>query len=143
MMPIHQRIVETDAHAFGSGSIDIFAHEIAARPLLWRTVVRGLGIEVAKAFVMLGGHHHVAHAGSARDLGPIAGGKGLGFELLCERRIFGNRNAFILHDPLMAAKHTVKPPVNEHANLASCHHFMRRTRSASVAAGAVWGWAGP
>ena len=64
---------------------------------------------------MLGGHHHVAHAGSARDLGPIAGGKGLGFELLCERSVFGNRYAFILHDPLMTAKHTVKPPVNEHA----------------------------
>src|SRR2546429_3578082 len=58
MVPVHQRIIKTDAQAFAASSIHIFADEIAARSLLWRAIIRGFGIEVAEAFMVLGGHDH-------------------------------------------------------------------------------------
>src|SRR5207245_1177000 len=115
MMPVHQRIIQTDAQAFAASSIHIFADEIAARSLLWRAIIRGFGIEVAETFMVLRGHDHIAHAGFLCELCPIPRRKRLRLELLCQRSVFRNRYAFVLHNPLVAAEHAVKPPMNEHA----------------------------
>ena len=40
MVPVHQRIVESDAQAFGARRIHVFAHQIASRALLGRAVIR-------------------------------------------------------------------------------------------------------
>ena len=65
--------------------------------------------------MVLGGHDHIAHAGFAGDLGPFPGRKWFGLELFGERGVFGNRNPLVLHDPLVAAHHTVESPMDEHA----------------------------
>ena len=62
VVPIHERIVEAVRQAFGLCGFDIFGDEIAASGLFGCAVVGELGIEVTKAFVMLGGHHHIFHA---------------------------------------------------------------------------------
>src|SRR5205823_14790385 len=68
-----------------------------------------------RSLVMLGRHHHVAHAGFTGDLGPFAGWEWFRFELPSERSIFRNRNALVFHDPFMAADDTIEPPVDEHS----------------------------
>src|SRR5205807_4136912 len=80
MVPVHQRIIKTDAQAFTASGVHIFADEIAARSLPWRTIVRGFGVEVAEASMVLRGHDHVAHARFARELGPVACRKRLRLE---------------------------------------------------------------
>ena len=40
---------------------------------------------------------------------------GLGLNVLGELLVFGHRDAFVFHDPLVAAQHAVEAPVDEHA----------------------------
>src|SRR5256884_4759409 len=114
MVPVHQRIIKTDTHALSSSGIQIFTNEIAARSLLWRTILCGSGVEVTKAFMVLRGHDHVTHAGFPRKLGPIARRKRLRLELLGQGSVFRNRDAFILHDPFVPPENAVESPMNEH-----------------------------
>ena len=72
MMPVHQRIIEADAQAFGPRRFDIFADHIALGTELDGIVVGELGVPVAEAFMMLGGQHHVFHARRLGELGPFA-----------------------------------------------------------------------
>ena len=62
MMPVHQRIVKAHMESFSARRFHIFADNIAARSLLGGVVVSELGVEVAKALMMLGCKHHVLHA---------------------------------------------------------------------------------
>ena len=82
MVPIHQRIIEAHVHSFTAGGFHELRYQVTAGRLLWRTVVGQLGIEVAEAFVMLGGHHHILHAGRLRQLRPSLGGVRFGVKLL-------------------------------------------------------------
>ena len=66
---------------------------------------------------MLRRHHHVLLPGTASQPRPIARGVRLGLELIRELFILADRDALILHHPLVATKHTVESPVNEHAEL--------------------------
>lgn len=97
----------------------VFGNKVAARGLFRGAVVGELGIEVAEAFVMLGGHHHVLHAGRFGELGPRAGSMGLGVELLGQLLVLSNGNAFFFHGPLVASQLAVEAEVNEHAE-AGC-----------------------
>src|SRR6266576_3368053 len=100
-MPLEERacvsvfIIKTDTHALSSSGIQIFTNEIAARSLLWRTILCGSGVEVTKAFMVLRGHDHVTHAGFPRKLGPIARRKRLRLELLGQGSVFRNRSRFL------------------------------------------------
>ena len=49
------------------------------------------------------------------EFGPIARGVRLGLEALGQLLVLGDRNAFVLHDPLVAAENAVEAPVDEHA----------------------------
>ena len=115
MVPVHQRIVEADAHALGAGGIDVLLDEVAAGALFGRAVIGEFGIEVAEALVVLGGHHHVFLAGSLGQFGPIASGVRPGLEAFGELFVLGDGNAFVLHDPLVASQDAVQAPVDEHA----------------------------
>src|ERR1700686_4225701 len=101
MVPIPQRIVEALAQSFRARGFDVFAGEVAARTLLWRAVVGELCVEVAKAFVMLGGHHHVFLAGLFGELGPGARGIRFWLEALGELLAFADGNAFAFHYPFV------------------------------------------
>src|SRR5919108_1992015 len=103
MVPIHQRVIKSDAQALATYCIHIFPDEVAARSLFWRTIVGGFSVEVAEAFMVLRGHDHVAHASFPRELGPIASGKRLRLELFGQTSVFRHRDAFVLHDPLVSA----------------------------------------
>src|SRR5262249_19221180 len=117
VMPIHQRIVETETQAFGPRRIDILTNEIASRPLFGRAVVSELRVEVAEPFVMLARHHHVFHTGALGELRPRARGIRDWFEVWGELLVLTDRDAFVLHHPLVATERAVKSPVNEHAEL--------------------------
>src|SRR5882724_948433 len=59
MVPVHQRVIETDAQAFGSRRVYVFLYQIAPGALLYGVVARQFCVPQAEAFMMLGGHHHV------------------------------------------------------------------------------------
>ena len=115
MMPVHQRVVEADAHPLFAGSFHILPDQVPAGTLFGGTIICGFRIEMAEALVMFGGHHHVAHAGFASDFGPFARRVRLRLELLGEGLVFGNRDAFVFHHPFVAGQKAIKAPMNEHA----------------------------
>ena len=117
MMPIHQRIIETDAQTFGARGIDILAHQITTGSLLGRTIVGQLRIEIAEAFMMLGRHHHVLHARAFGQLRPRARGVWDGLEIRRQLLVFTDRDAFVFHHPFVTAERAVEAPVNKHAKL--------------------------
>ena len=84
MVPVHQGIVEANAQSFGARGLHILADQIPARTLLGRAVVSQLCVEIAEAFMVLGGHHHVFLPGLPGELRPLARGVGLGLELFGE-----------------------------------------------------------
>ena len=115
MVPVHQRVVEAHAQAFGAGGFHVFLHQVAARTLFGGAVVGELAVEVAETFVVFGGHHHVLLAGQFGELGPVAGGVGLGLEELSLLLVLSHRNALFLHRPFVAPEGTVQAPMDEHA----------------------------
>ena len=117
MVPVHERVVEANAQAFGAGGFNEFADQIAAGPLLHGVVVGELGVPVAEALVVLGGHHHVLLAGALGQARPVARGVGLGMEVLGQDLVLRNGNALVLLGPLVLADDAVEPPVDEHAEL--------------------------
>ena len=78
---------------------------------------------------MLGGHHHVFHAGALGKIGPGACGVRFRIELLCKLLVFGDRNSFLFHGPLMPAELAVEPEMYEHAEPSFVPPFIRRSRS--------------
>src|SRR5262249_61415019 len=64
--------------------------------------------------MMLGGHHHIFLSGAPSQSRTIARGVGFGCEVLCKELILSDRNAFVLHCPLVLANQAVKSPVDEH-----------------------------
>ena len=117
MVPIHQRIVESEPQTFGACCIDILANEIPSRSLLRRAIFGEFCIEVTEAFVMLGGHDHVFHAGALGQLRPGASGIRNRLKFWRQPLVFADRNAFVLHYPLVTTERAVKAPVNEHSEL--------------------------
>ena len=117
VVPVHERVVEADAEAFGAGGFDELADEVAPGALLHGVVVGELGVPHAEAFVVLGGHHHVLLSGAFGEAGPLAGGVGFRREVLGEDFILRNGNALGFHDPLLVADDAVEAPVDEHAEL--------------------------
>ncbi len=65
---------------------------------------------MAKALVVLGGHHHVLLAGALGQARPVAGGVGLGVEVLGEDFVLRNGDAFDLLGPLVLADHASRGP---------------------------------
>src|SRR5215218_5777022 len=88
MVPIHKGIIEAHSQSLGSGRVDVLPNEITTRRLLWSAIVRGLGIEMTKALVVLGGHHHVLLPRTFSKPRPIASSVRLGIELLCDLLVF-------------------------------------------------------
>src|SRR5436190_21976672 len=109
--------MEADPQAFSTCRRDIFANEVAPRPLLRRAVISELRIKIAEAFVMFGGHHHVSHAGSLGELRPGPRGIWHRFEVGGEFLVLADRNAFVLHHPLVPAERAVESPMNKHSEL--------------------------
>src|SRR6266851_3048659 len=117
MVPVHERVVEADAQAFGAGGVDILADEIALGSLLGGAVVGELGVEVAEALVVLGRHDHVLHAGGLGEFGPGAREARLGVELFVQRQVLDDRDCLGLHGPLVPAILAIEAEVDEHAEL--------------------------
>src|SRR5678815_549080 len=67
--------------------------------------------------MVLRGHHHVFHSGSARELCPRSRCVWLGLELVSVWLVFLRRDSFVFHHPLVTTKRAVEAPVNEHAKL--------------------------
>src|SRR5215469_907195 len=64
--------------------------------------------------MMFGGHHHVTHAGLARQPRPSACRVRWGPKLTRQLFIFFNWDILISHRPRFAAEDTVETPMNEH-----------------------------
>src|ERR1019366_3499748 len=96
VVPVHQGIVEAHAETFGAGGFDVLLHQVAAGPLLGGVVVGELGVEVAKPFVVLGGHHHIFLAGQVGQVRPPGRGVGFWREQLGLLVILHNRDDFLV-----------------------------------------------
>ena len=117
-MPVHQRVVEADAQAFGASRLDVLLHQVAPAGLFRRAIIRVFRIEQAETLVVLGGHHHVLLPGAFGEPRPLPGDVRLRVEALGELHVLGKRNRLLLQHPLAAAQHAVQAPVNEHAELS-------------------------
>ena len=115
VVPIHQRIVETYAQTLGARRFHVFGHQVTSARLFGRAIVGQLGLKIAKALVMLGGHYHILLAGAFRELGPLPRGVGLGIEMLCEPLILSDGNSLHLHRPLVLTNKRIKSKMDEHA----------------------------
>jgi hypothetical protein len=145
MVPVHQGVVEAHAKTFGADGFDVFLHQVAAGTLLGRAVIGQLGVEVAEAFMVLGGHHHVFLPGDFGQLGPIARGVGFGLEELGLLFVFRHRNAFLFHRPFVAAEGAVQAPVDEHAEagfMPPLHAGLASGIARGGRRGCAGGWAG-
>ena len=145
MMPVHQRVVEAHAEALGARGVDILPHQIPAGTLLGRAVVGQLGVEVAEALMVLGGHHHVFLPGDFSQLGPIASGIRLGLEELGLLLVFRHRNTFLFHRPFVTAEGAVQAPVDEHAEagfMPPLHAGLASGIARGGRRGCAGGWAG-
>ncbi len=115
MVPIHQRIVKADAQAFRARRINVFAHQIPARPLFRSAIVSQLRIKITEAFVVLSRHYHVLHAGALCQLRPGTSSVGNRLKIRREPLVLTDWYAFVFHHPFVTPKRTVQTPVNEHA----------------------------
>jgi hypothetical protein len=65
--------------------------------------------------VVLGGHHHIFHAGFPGGFCPGSGIKVFGSKAFKERQIFRLRHLLITADPFTPAGDAVKTPVDKHS----------------------------
>src|SRR5207249_3939507 len=93
----------------------VLFNQVPASSLFGGAIIGELAVELAKSLMVLGGHHHVSHTCLLGQLGPCAGGIWFWIKALRERRIFGHRDPFVLHDPLVTAQHAIEAPMDEHA----------------------------
>ena len=115
MVPVDQRIIEADLQALGAEGIHVFLHKVAAGGRVGALVI-GIGaVKHAEAFVVLGGEHRIFHAGCLGLARPFAGVVQIGIKVLEVLVVMFLGNAFAHLDPLVARRHGVQAPVDEHA----------------------------
>ncbi len=98
-----------------AAGLDVLAHQVAARAALDGVVVGLLRVPQAEALVVLGGHHHVLHAGLLGQARPLARRARLGLPRVGQLLVLRDRDALAVHHPLVAAELRVQAPVDEHA----------------------------
>src|ERR1700751_2329313 len=102
---------------FCAGRFYVLLNQIAA----WAQVRRGIGsqfgVKQAKPLVMLGGHHHITHAGLASQPRPSARHVRRRLKLLAQLLVLLKRDILISHGPSVAAQNAVEAPMNEHSEL--------------------------
>jgi hypothetical protein len=128
VVPVDRRVVNTPPEpGFVAGVGQLFDHVAAERRFGARDLVVGEpGIEHAEAVVVLGGEHHVSHAGGFGGLGPLAGVELDGIEPLVEIVVDldGDRALASAAPPFAPARpadlgalEAHRPPVHEQAEL--------------------------
>src|SRR6185437_12456541 len=115
VMPVHQRIIEANVQTFAAGCLVVLSNQVAPGRLFRSAIVRQFCIEVAEALMMFGGHYHVFHARLLGEFCPGARGMRLRVENFRELLVFGDRNPFLFHGPLVPSEHAVKPEMDEHS----------------------------
>ena len=115
MVPVNQRVVKTDPNALGAKSVHKFPQQVAARGGVGRLVIRIGAVPKAEAFVVLGGQHHVFHAGRFGAARPFFGVEQVRVEMAKVQIVMLFRNFFLGFDPLVARGQAVQPPVDKHA----------------------------
>ena len=124
MMPIHDRIIETDPQSLGTESIDELADDVLAVRGIHHVIVGIFGIEQTKSLVVLGCQNRVFHSRQACATGEIAGIKKIGIEVFEIKIVFGIGYFFVLLYPFVTSRHCVKPEMNKHTK--SIVHQPRR-----------------
>ena len=115
MVPVNQGIVKANLQALSPECVHVFPHQIPARGGVGAFVIGELGIEHAKAFVMLGGEHGILHAGGLGGFGPGPGVIQIGIEMLEILLVFFFGDAFPVLDPFVPGRQRIQAPMNEHA----------------------------
>ena len=123
MMPVEQRVVETDLQTRLAESVHIFADQI---PAAWRVgglIVRQLAVKKTETVMMLRGQYSVFHAGILCDPGPFLRVIIHWVEFLEERLIVLNGYPLCAADPFAAGGDGVQAPVNEHTETVLAEPF--------------------
>ncbi len=115
MMPVHQGVVKADLEPELAAGLHVLPHQVAAGTSPGGVVGGLLGVPQQEALVMLGGHNHVLHPGLPGQAGPVARATGLGLPGAGQLLVLLDGDALPVHDPLVAFKLGVEPPVHEHA----------------------------
>ena len=116
MMPIDDRIVETDLQPLGAAGLDVFLDEVAPERRVGDLVIRHLGIPHAETFVMLRGEDDILHPRLFCRLRPFARVEQIGIEtgeILFVVGFVGD--VFVAPHPFMTRGHRVQSEMDEHA----------------------------
>src|SRR5262249_48377608 len=85
--------------------------------LFRRAIVSRLRRKITKAFMMLGGHHHISLTRAFCETRPGAREIRFWLELRGQLLILSHGNTLHFHHPLVTARNAVQPPVNKHSEL--------------------------
>ena len=84
VVPVAGGVIGSEANASFFAGGGKFLDHVPAKGRIYNVVVRLLRIPKAKAIVVLGGEHHVFHAGGLGDGDPLVGIELNGIELFVE-----------------------------------------------------------
>ena len=115
MMPVNERVIEAHAQPFRTECVHILLNEILSAGRIGGLIIRILAVKETEAFVMLGGHDHIFHAGRFCLSCPIPGIIQIRIEIFEIKIVMLLGNFFIGLYPFVARRHGVKPEMDKHA----------------------------
>ena len=115
MVPVDQRIVETDFESLRTECIDHFPQQITSAFRIRNLVIGIFRIPHAEAFMMLCGNDEIFHSGFTRRLRPLLRIEEIRIEVIKVFLVILVGDFLVMSDPFVTCRHGVEPPVNEHA----------------------------
>ena len=115
MVPVDQRVIETDVQPLCAESVHIFAYQIPAAGCIGGFIIRIFAVEQTEALMMLGGQNRIFHSGGFCLSRPVPGIAEIRTKKFKIDVILFFRDFFAGLDPFMARRQRVKTEVDEHA----------------------------
>ena len=114
MVPVDERIVQTDVQAFVAEGVGVFFYDVLSVGGVGRFIVGVGGIEQTEAFVVFSGEHSVFHSGRLCAFRPLAGVEEVGVEQPEIFIVFFVADLFVGFYPFVAGGHGIQAEMNEH-----------------------------
>ena len=123
MMPVDQRVVETDVQSLGAESVDILADKVASRRSVRALIIGVLRVEHAEALMMLCREDDILHPRSLGLTRPFLRVVEVGIEVLEVLLVLLLGGALKILHPLMARGKRIESPMDEHTETVMSEPF--------------------
>ena len=115
VVPVEQRIIKADPEPLGAESLDEGGDEVASMGRVGRLVLRDRTVPQAEALMVLGGQHHIFHAGGAGAARPLARRVEVGVEMVEIFPVGGGGDLLAVLQPFVPGAQRVEAPMDEQA----------------------------